>query len=45
MLWVEPKVAMLYIGNAGGNVIRLVKSEVIQPRGENRTSDSSANKE
>jgi hypothetical protein len=35
MLWVEPKVAMLDIGNTGSDVIRLVKSEVVQPGSEN----------
>jgi hypothetical protein len=29
MLWVEPKVATLNIGNTGSDVIRLVKSEVV----------------
>jgi hypothetical protein len=45
MFRVESIVAMLDIRNAGGNVIRLVKSEIIQARSESRTNDSSRNKQ
>src|SRR5215469_12391870 len=41
MLWIQAKVGTQDVGNAGADVIRLIESEIVQPRRKSGTSDCS----
>src|SRR5690242_2352429 len=43
MFRINAKIAALHVGCAGGNVIGLIKGKVVQPSGNSRPKDCSAN--